>query len=861
MVFEKISSWTERVFTPDKVVQRQFALFKILLGRDRASLKLITRLEEMYHQPIPTDWSRVAALVNALASAVERLAESLQEMRPKVYAGLSTSHARIKNHLDQLLVETVPAGGPPHLLFLDEAWAYPELCGGKAAALARIGHETSIPVPPGLVVTTNAFQAFIEENHLQQEIARQLRSLELRRPENLVERSESIRRAILGGEVPESIRQGILEATARLVEESQVTTSTWAVRSSATAEDGEVSFAGQYATVLNVATAEIAEAYKTVLASKYSPTALAYRLHSGLADAQLPMAVLILPMINSRTSGVMYTRDPLDAGQGDSLVVTAVPGLGIALVDGSTVPDQFVLSRRDPEHFWAKKPAYPATTARIAGITGGASGPFCIAEKAVSALARWGLELEALSGGAAQDVEWTEDHQGRLLVLQSRPINAAQKSVDENSPAGGTEESLPPVTPAAELLEMGIPASVGVAAGEVYRHRDGAGLHLVPPGSVLVTSGIPPSLVPLAHKVRAVLAEHGSKASHFASVAREFGLPLVVGLGELDLRNGQIVTVDAYRGVVYAGEVAELLAWQEQQQARPPLPFQEKLAPIMALISPLNLTDPASAEFRPENCRSFHDLVRFVHEKGTEEMFSLVDKGRGLRRAKVLESAIPMVMQVLDLGGGLSEAAGGKKSVAPDDFASAPMRAVWAGLAHQDVTWSEGLLHLDWERFDQISGGIFDLKTSPQLASYALVAGDYAHLLLRFGYHFAIVDTLAGDRPEENYIQFRFKGGGGMVEKKSWRLAMLGRVLGHFGFQVQIQEDMLEAKCMRQPFAASQHRLKILGYLLGRTPLLDMALESEADALAMAEQMIAVWQNLPRAAAAKEQSSPASGNI
>jgi hypothetical protein len=107
MVFEKISSWTERVFTPDKVVQRQFALFKILLGRDRASLKLITRLEEMYHQPIPTDWSRVAALVNALASAVERLTESLQEMRPKVYAGLCTSHARIKNHLDQLLVETV----------------------------------------------------------------------------------------------------------------------------------------------------------------------------------------------------------------------------------------------------------------------------------------------------------------------------------------------------------------------------------------------------------------------------------------------------------------------------------------------------------------------------------------------------------------------------------------------------------------------------------------------------------------------------------------------------------------------------------------------------------------------------------
>jgi pyruvate,water dikinase len=468
----------------------------------------------------------------------------------------------------------------------------------------------------------------------------------------------------------------------------------------------------------------------------------------------------------------------------------------------------------------------------------------CLDDATASTLAKWGLELENLAG-APQDVEWTQDRDGKLFILQSRPIRVSQAALPEILPHDKTGDAPPPVAHTAELLEMGTPASVGIATGPIHRLADEAELHLVPPGSILVSPGIPPSLVPLAHKVRAVLSEHGSKASHFASVAREFGLPLIVGLGNLteSLQPGRIVTVDAYRGVVYRGEVQELLAWQEKQQAGPPSPFQRKMAPLIELISPLTLTDPAAVDFVPGNCRSFHDLVRFVHEKGTWEMFSLVDaKGRGLHRAKLLETEIPILMQVLDLGQGLIATARNKKSLAPADFQSTPMQAVWDGLSDREVTWAKGLLHLDWERFDQVSGGIFSLKSSSLLASYALVARNYAHLLLRFGYHFAVVDALAGERPDENYIQFRFKGGGGSPEKITWRLLMLGKVLKHFGFVVNIQEDMLEAKCMRRDSQASRFRLRILGYLLGRTPLLDMALESETAALDMAEQFIEKWQ-------------------
>ncbi|SDB38129.1 pyruvate, water dikinase [Desulfonatronum thiosulfatophilum] len=842
MALQKITSWAERIFSPDKVVLRRFNMFQSLLREDRKCLKLITKLEEIHHRPIPTDWSRIAMLVQALSTATHRLIDCLVAMRPGTYDPLTHSHSRISADLTGLLPEPEIITSPPYALPLDKAWEHPQMLGGKALALSRIRKETRIPVQPGFVITTNAFHAFLEENNLQQVIARGLRGLNLQRPDRLRKISDSLQRAVMAGKVPDIVQTRILAAIQDVAGTDQSTV--WAVRSSASAEDGEVSFAGQYATVLDVRQEDICEAYKTVLASKYAPRALTYRLHYGLDDNQTPMAVLVLPMIAPRASGVMYTMDPLDMCKGSCLVITAVPGLGTRLVDGSAVPDIFLISRNDPKHFLAKQPA-PEEGSSGTGSQNAQRNTLCLDDAAATTLAEWGLELEALTG-APQDVEWAQDQMANLTILQSRPIHMPEDGTDPEALFHDQPQDTPaPSNHVAVLLEVGTPASVGISTGPVHHITGEGDISEIPSGSILVTPNIPPSLVHVVHNVKAVLAEHGSKASHFASVAREFGLPLVVGLGSLatTLAQGQTVTVDAYRGVVYDGEVRELLEWQEKQKSRPTFPFQRKMKPLMELISPLTLTDPASSSFAPESCRTYHDLVRFVHEKGTQEMFSLVEaKGRGLRSSKSLEADIPMVMQVLDLGGGLRESAQSVKTVRPEDFLSAPMQAVWSGLSDRDITWSKGLVHVDWERFDQVSGGIFSLKSS-LLASYALVAANYAHLLLRFGYHFAVLDAMSGSRPEENHIQFRFKGGGGSPEKKIWRLAMIGRVLSRFNFRVEINEDMLEAKCMRLGHEATQLRLRVTGYLLGCTPLLDMVLESEDHALAMAEEMAKKWQN------------------
>lgn len=854
MSLASIKHWAERVFTPDEAVRRRFALFQELLHEDRLCLKGIARLEEIGRGPILVDWSRVELLARHLLDGMDRLADRLQRIAPDGYPAMAPACERVRAQIEALLTQERWRPESPYVLHLDKApltEGAGETMGGKAQGLARIIARTDIPVPPALVLTTNAYQRFIEANELRGMIRKLLLTLDFRRPERLELTAARIRDAILQGEVPHDIAEEIDAALERLeamakdlsVNITEQNEPLFAVRSSALAEDGDASFAGQYTTRLNVSRRDFWSAYKDVLAGKFSSKALTYRLHYGLSNAQTAMAALVLPMIQAKTSGVVYSRDPLDLCKGACLVISAVTGAGSRLVDGSAVPDIFLVSRENPAHFLAKQAApeqnhQPLPTLR---------DQLCLDDRAAETLARWGLELEQ-SFGRPQDIEWVQDHSGNLMVLQSRPIHVSaseeEKGSSPPSPADYAERATPqPSNHVASILDVGTPASTGVASGKIHRIVSDLDLGAVPQGAVVLARGIPPSLVQIIHKAAGVIAEQGGKASHFASVAREFGLPVIVGIGSgaAVLEQDRLVTMDAHRGVVYDGEVLELLQWQERQRAKPPTPFQRRTGPLLKLIASLNLTDPESETFTPDHCRSVHDVVRFVHELGTREMFSLMDaKDRGMRRAKSLETEIPIVMHVLDLGDGLHPDAGSQRKLTLKQIRSGPMLAVWAGLTDKDVSWSKGLLHVDWERFDQVSGGIFSLKSS-LLSSYALVARHYAHLLLRFGYHFAVLDCIAGVRTDENYIQFRFKGGGGDDEKKGWRLEMIRAVLEAFDFQIRIREDLLEARCGRLDKRQTELRLNILGYLLGRTPLLDMALESREHALLLAEEMQGKW--------------------
>jgi pyruvate,water dikinase len=157
------------------------------------------------------------------------------------------------------------------------------------------------------------------------------------------------------------------------------------------------------------------------------------------------------------------------------------------------------------------------------------------------------------------------------------------------------------------------------------------------------------------------------------------------------------------------------------------------------------------------------------------------------------------------------------------------MRPLWAGLADERVDWDESQLHMDWETFDRISAGIFR-KDSRILASYSIIASEYMHLNIRFGYHFSIVDALCGEFPGANYIKFRFKGGGAALSQRAHRLTFIRQVLERFGYEVLIKGDMLDAAYMRMPVDETARCLYVLGLVLAVTRLMDMKLAEASDA-------------------------------
>ncbi len=301
------------------------------------------------------------------------------------------------------------------------------LVGAKAGNLGLITKELGLPVPDGFAVTADGARYFISENGLEDTITKLLSRLDPEDAEALDATCRTLQDNIRNAPVPASLASAILQAYQSL-ENRTGPNVLISLRSSAIGEDTEASFAGQFTTVLNVRRDNLLEAYKTVLASKYSPRAVWYRWQRGLEDADMPMAVAGLVMIRPKSSGVMYTRDLSDP-EGDRLEVSAVWGLGEELVSGQTVPDSFKVDRQKRK---VTSRTISRKERRLVGLSEGGTRieevpetereQPALTDEAVLRLADYGLRLETFFG-RPQDVEWAQDLEGKLFILQSRPLH------------------------------------------------------------------------------------------------------------------------------------------------------------------------------------------------------------------------------------------------------------------------------------------------------------------------------------------------------------------------------------------------------------------------------------------------------
>ena len=466
--------------------------------------------------------------------------------------------------------------------------------GGKNASLGEMVSrltDAGVRVPDGFATTADAYRTFLAADGLDERIREAVSAVDIEDVAELARVGAQVRAWIEAQPFPAALEGDIREAFGELLaKDPDPDAVTWAVRSSATAEDlPDASFAGQQETFLNIGGIEnILVAVKHVFASLYNDRAIAYRVHHGFEHHEVALSAGIQRMVRSDVgaSGVMFTVDT-ESGFDRAVFVTSAYGLGEAVVQGAVNPDEFyvykpalaagrpaILKRQCGE----KATAMRYTAGRDAGgstefvtVPEQERRQFSITDDQVTELARYAVTIEQ-HYGRAMDIEWALDGvDGLLYILQARPETVVSR-------ADAAVMSRFVIGERGELLATGRAIGQKVGAGPVRVLRDLSEMAKFRPGDVLVADMTDPDWEPIMKRAAAIITDRGGRTCHAAIIARELGIPAVVGTGDATrtLRDGEDVTVSCaegddgfvYRGVMPFEEV------QTRLDAMPPVPVK-----------------------------------------------------------------------------------------------------------------------------------------------------------------------------------------------------------------------------------------------------------------------------------------------
>ena len=436
--------------------------------------------------------------------------------------------------------------------------------GGKNASLGEMISQLSgagIRVPGGFATTADAYREFLEHEGLDQRIVERLRQLDVSNVDELTQCGTEIREWIIATPFPERLRDAIATSYAAM-QDSDGNDANVAVRSSATAEDlPDASFAGQQETFLNICGLDnVLAAMHHVFASLYNDRAISYRVHKGFEHAAVALSAGVQRMARSDlgASGVMFTLDT-ESGFKDVVFITASWGLGEMVVQGAVNPDEFYV------HKPMLRNGHPAIIQRALGskalkmvftdlAKAGRSvqtldvsdldrNRFCLEDADILELARFAASIED-HYQRPMDIEWAKDgRDGKIYILQARP-----ETVKSHKSAMDSERFR--LTGHSEMLVSGRAIGHKIGQGPVKVVKDASEMGRIEAGDILVTDMTDPNWEPVMKKASAIVTNRGGRTCHAAIIARELGIPAVVGCGDATrkLRDGDIVTVSCAEG-------------------------------------------------------------------------------------------------------------------------------------------------------------------------------------------------------------------------------------------------------------------------------------------------------------------------
>jgi len=532
------------------------------------------------------------------------------------------------------------------------------LVGGKNASLGEMISQLDakgVRVPTGFATTSGAFNDFLKHSELEDKIKVELENLDINDVVTLAKSGEKVRKWILSSPFPEDFNKSIEQGYEKLIKNSAKGT-TFAVRSSATAEDlPDASFAGQQESFLNIHGIEnIKQAIKEVFASLYNDRAISYRVHKGFVHSDVAISAGVQQMVRSDlgSSGVMFTIDT-ESGFKDVVFITASYGLGETVVQGAVNPDEFYVHK--PLLSKGKEPIVRRsigskkikmifsedTQAGLSTITTDVdekdSNKFCISDVDIIELAKYAVTIES-HYKCPMDIEWGKNGiDGKIYILQARPetVKSQSKNIIETFKLKETGKAI--------VAGRAVTQKIGI--GPVKIVNDPADMHLVEPGDILVADMTDPNWEPVMKRASALVTNRGGRTCHAAIIARELGIPAIVGsVNATDLlKDGDLVTVccsEGETGIVYQGELKyEVKTKDDGNLSEPPVKIMMNIgSPDMAFTFaqiPNHGVGLARLEFVINNMIGIHPKAIINYKAMPTDIQKLIDhRAKGYKSPK-----------------------------------------------------------------------------------------------------------------------------------------------------------------------------------------------------------------------------------
>jgi len=810
-----------------------FHTFKRILELNNQILERIADMGDKLGGDYIFDQEYIRSSCLQMGNLVYELVYNFNILAPKKYPALDGVFHQIRHDIEEELAGRVVIPKTEYVIPYDIITGdFDDVVGGKNTHIGEIRNRLGMAVPDGFAITTRAYQSFMDHNDLQRSLADTLEAWK-RDTLSTEEASRKIQKMILAGTPAPDLTRAVQKAVRQLQHKAHGRPLLLAVRSSAMGEDREHSFAGQYRSFLNAPPSDVMACFKQVLASTFSVSAMEYRRQKGFHEREVVMAVACQRMIDAKVSGVLYSLDPADPTQ-EVMVISAAWGLSEPMMNGSMAADRFLVSRETPHGVQQRDVAHKPRQWMIKEGGGCEFQPVAealqtcpsLADAQISELVETALLIERYFK-TPQDIEWAYDRQGRLMILQTRPLNVASHMAPAICDLAAVTDRYPVV-----FAHKGIIVQNGIASGKVFIVQTDNDLEAFPNGAILVAKKTSPRYAKVARKAGGIITDAGSPTGHMAAIAREFRIPTIVNtaVATQSLLAGQEITLDAQENVVYEGRIKELCYFSYLEDAFEETYEYRLLRRLLKKITPLNLVDPHAKNFAARACRSYHDITRFIHEKAVEELAGM-DYRRRLQdtpSSKKLDLAIPLDLVIIDIHDGLQDGETGT-AVTREQIRSIPMKAFLDGLCAPGV-WSREPMSVDFTSFmSSLTRTFSSHLVNPQHVgrNLAVLSENYTNINLRLGYHFNMIDAYIGDRLNDNYAYFRFMGGVTDPTRRSRRARLIYETLAQHDFNVDLRGDLVIGRIKKLDRPVMERKMYLLGQLVGFTRQLDVQMSSD----------------------------------